>query len=282
MGSPSAQATLDPSFPTCEGQPWSAARLLFPPKGGAPDRPAGFGHVSLASRGPVYSPGVTGSGAMTEPSPVELLRPADLAAGVPYAYAATTRGRALCVFTAGACPLDGSASTVARGDVRAQADQVMANLRTVPCTRPERGSTTSSRPRCTSPVATARISRLSGTSYTATSGRTNLLTPWSVSPSSAIPTSSSRWRPSRRSRNNSKDGSELSWRARRTMGPRSAHVSTNVSRLNRIEAQFRACAISPSAAPIHPRTDHRSHEEQNLMIRDHICAQLQCSGQNDP
>ena len=66
---------------------------------------------------------------MTEPPPVELLRPADLAAGVPHAYAATTRGRPLCVFTAGACPLDGSASTVASGDVRAQADQVMANLR---------------------------------------------------------------------------------------------------------------------------------------------------------
>ncbi|MGO9857602.1 MAG: RidA family protein [Acidimicrobiales bacterium] len=66
---------------------------------------------------------------MTEPTPVELLRPADLAAGVPYAHAATTRGRALCVFTAGACPLDGSAATVAPGDVRAQADQVMDNLR---------------------------------------------------------------------------------------------------------------------------------------------------------
>ena len=66
---------------------------------------------------------------MKEPPPVELMRPADLAAGVPYAYAATTRGRALCVYTAGACPLDESASVVAPGEVRAQADQVMANLR---------------------------------------------------------------------------------------------------------------------------------------------------------
>ena len=66
---------------------------------------------------------------MTEPPPVELLRHADLAAGVPYAYAATTRGRPLLVFTAGACPLDGSGSTVGAGDVEAQAEQAMANLR---------------------------------------------------------------------------------------------------------------------------------------------------------
>jgi enamine deaminase RidA (YjgF/YER057c/UK114 family) len=66
--------------------------------------------------------------AMTVPRPVELFRPAALAAGVPYAYAATTRGRSLCVFTAGACPLDESASTVAAGDVSAQAQQVMTNL----------------------------------------------------------------------------------------------------------------------------------------------------------
>jgi len=66
---------------------------------------------------------------MTEPAPVELLRPADLAARVPYAYAATTRSRSLLVFTAGACPLDESGSTVGAGDVEAQAEQVMANLR---------------------------------------------------------------------------------------------------------------------------------------------------------
>jgi len=66
---------------------------------------------------------------MTEPSPVELLRPADLAAGVPYAYAATTGGRPLLVFTAGACPLDETGSTVCVGDVVGQAEQVMVNLR---------------------------------------------------------------------------------------------------------------------------------------------------------
>jgi enamine deaminase RidA (YjgF/YER057c/UK114 family) len=72
--------------------------------------------------------GVTGSGAMTE-QPVELVRSVDLAAEVPYAYVATTKGRSLCVFTAGACPLDASGSTVKAGDVVAQADQAMANLR---------------------------------------------------------------------------------------------------------------------------------------------------------
>ena len=64
---------------------------------------------------------------MPEP-PVELRRPEALAPGVPYAYAATTAGRPLLVFTAGACPLDGSGTIVAPGDVVAQAEQVMANL----------------------------------------------------------------------------------------------------------------------------------------------------------
>jgi enamine deaminase RidA (YjgF/YER057c/UK114 family) len=67
---------------------------------------------------------------MPELPPVELLRPADRAAGVPYAYAATTMGRPLLVFTAGACPLDRSGSTVGVGEVDVQAEQAMANLRT--------------------------------------------------------------------------------------------------------------------------------------------------------
>jgi enamine deaminase RidA (YjgF/YER057c/UK114 family) len=66
---------------------------------------------------------------MSVPPPVELHRPADLAAGVPYAYAAVTRGRTAVVFTAGACPLDGSAATIAAGDVEGQAEATMANLR---------------------------------------------------------------------------------------------------------------------------------------------------------
>ncbi len=56
-------------------------------------------------------------------------RSSDLAAGVPYAYAAVTRGRPLLVFTAGACPLDGAGATVAPRDVVAQAEAAMGNLR---------------------------------------------------------------------------------------------------------------------------------------------------------
>jgi enamine deaminase RidA (YjgF/YER057c/UK114 family) len=56
--------------------------------------------------------------------------PTRLAAGVPYAYAAVTRDRPVLLFTAGACPLDGAGTTVAPGDVVAQAEAVMANLRT--------------------------------------------------------------------------------------------------------------------------------------------------------
>ena len=41
--------------------------------------------------------------------------PTDLAAGVPYAYAAVTGDQALLVFTAGACPLDDAGSTVVVG-----------------------------------------------------------------------------------------------------------------------------------------------------------------------
>jgi enamine deaminase RidA (YjgF/YER057c/UK114 family) len=67
---------------------------------------------------------VSGDGA------VRLVRSPDLAAGVPYAYAAVTEPAARLVVTAGACPLDGTGATVAVGDVAGQAEQVMANLRT--------------------------------------------------------------------------------------------------------------------------------------------------------
>ena len=60
-------------------------------------------------------------------SGIELVRPPQLAARVPYAYAAVADpGR--MVFTAGACPLDEDGRTVAIGDVAGQARQVMANL----------------------------------------------------------------------------------------------------------------------------------------------------------
>jgi enamine deaminase RidA (YjgF/YER057c/UK114 family) len=57
-------------------------------------------------------------------------RSTGLAAGLAYAYAAVTADRPLLVFTAGACPLDGAGSVVAPGDVAAQAEAAMGNLRT--------------------------------------------------------------------------------------------------------------------------------------------------------
>ena len=56
-------------------------------------------------------------------------RPTGLAPGVPYAYAAVTSDRPLLVFTAGASPLDSAGATVAPGDVVAQAEAAMGNLR---------------------------------------------------------------------------------------------------------------------------------------------------------
>ena len=60
---------------------------------------------------------------------VHLVRVRALAPDVPYAYASVALPGAL-VFTAGACPLDEEGRVVAPGDVQAQAEQVMANLRT--------------------------------------------------------------------------------------------------------------------------------------------------------
>ncbi|MBA3249515.1 MAG: RidA family protein [Geodermatophilaceae bacterium] len=60
---------------------------------------------------------------------VRLLRSAQLTSRAPYAYAAVAEGVSALVFTAGACPLDGNGATVAVGDVRGQAEQVMTNLR---------------------------------------------------------------------------------------------------------------------------------------------------------
>ena len=58
-----------------------------------------------------------------------LVRSTDLTDEAPYAYAAITARGARLVFTAGACPLDAAGETVAPGDVAAQAEQVMQNLR---------------------------------------------------------------------------------------------------------------------------------------------------------
>lgn len=64
----------------------------------------------------------------SEPA-ITFIRPPQLTAKAPYAYAAVT-GPGQLVFTAGACPLDVDGNTVAVGDVAGQAHQVMTNLRT--------------------------------------------------------------------------------------------------------------------------------------------------------
>lgn len=60
-------------------------------------------------------------------SQVELIRAPALSQQVPYAYAARVPGG--LVFTAGACPLGEAGEVVHAGDVAAQAEVVMANLR---------------------------------------------------------------------------------------------------------------------------------------------------------
>jgi enamine deaminase RidA (YjgF/YER057c/UK114 family) len=61
---------------------------------------------------------------------VSLVRAPGLSQQAPYAYAAAVTAGARLVHTAGACPLDADGRTVAPGDVPAQAEQVMTNLRT--------------------------------------------------------------------------------------------------------------------------------------------------------
>jgi len=61
---------------------------------------------------------------------VKLVRSTDLTDKAPYAYAAVAPPGARLIFTAGACPLDAAGETVAPGDIAAQAEQVMQNLRT--------------------------------------------------------------------------------------------------------------------------------------------------------
>lgn len=67
---------------------------------------------------------------MNEEPKVPLVRAADLASQVPYAYAAVAPPGRRLVFTAGACPLNAAGEIVAPGDVAAQATQVIDNLET--------------------------------------------------------------------------------------------------------------------------------------------------------
>lgn len=84
--------------------------------------------VDLQTEDPVYRADVTGSGAMPDLHANDQRPTEELAAGVPYGYAAAAGEGSLLVFTAGACPLDAAGSIVA-GDVTAQAEVVMTNLR---------------------------------------------------------------------------------------------------------------------------------------------------------
>jgi len=64
-----------------------------------------------------------------ETSPaVELVRCPSLTDQVPYAYASVV-GEGRLVLTAGACPLDEGGEVVAPGDVTAQTERVVTNLR---------------------------------------------------------------------------------------------------------------------------------------------------------
>ncbi|MBV8993066.1 MAG: RidA family protein [Pseudonocardiales bacterium] len=62
-------------------------------------------------------------------TPIELVRPSTLASRATYAYAAVAHDVSRLVFTAGACPLDKNGIIVAVGDVSAQTERVMTNLR---------------------------------------------------------------------------------------------------------------------------------------------------------
>ena len=60
---------------------------------------------------------------------VDAVRPVELYAEAPYAYASVAPlGR--LIFTAGACPLDAQGRTVAPGDLEAQAEKAVAYLLT--------------------------------------------------------------------------------------------------------------------------------------------------------
>jgi enamine deaminase RidA (YjgF/YER057c/UK114 family) len=69
----------------------------------------------------------TQTGASRLRQPVKKIKPKELFAGAPYAYAAVASPGAL-VFAAGACPLDRAGTTVAVGDFEGQAKAAVRNL----------------------------------------------------------------------------------------------------------------------------------------------------------
>ena len=96
------------------------------------------------------------------PVTVQLVRAPRLYPGVPYAYASVAEPGAL-VFTAGACPLDENEMVIGAGDVRRQAQQVMANLT-----------------EALAAAGAALTDVLKTTVYVASGDRRNLLTAWDV------------------------------------------------------------------------------------------------------
>ncbi len=74
---------------------------------------------------------------VTTPSPIELVRAADLSDRAPYThvYAAVADDVSRLIFTAGACPLDKAGETVAIGDVEGQAEQVTVEVEAVAALR---------------------------------------------------------------------------------------------------------------------------------------------------
>lgn len=61
---------------------------------------------------------------------VSLIRSAELSDAVQYAYAATAPAGSRFIFLAGSCPLNTDGSTAGVGDVTAQAQKCIENLRT--------------------------------------------------------------------------------------------------------------------------------------------------------
>jgi enamine deaminase RidA (YjgF/YER057c/UK114 family) len=108
---------------------------------------------------------------MSSPALVTLHDAPGLNPDVPYAYSASVQPWAAAapqrirglLFTAGACPLDADGAVVAPGDVRTQAEQVMANLAAALA------------------AAGAGLSDvLKSTVYVATTDRADLQTAWDV------------------------------------------------------------------------------------------------------
>lgn len=69
------------------------------------------------------------AGVIAPRTPIELVRSSKLANRAAYAYAAVAHYVSRLIFTAGACPLDEDGVVVAVGDVAAQTERVMTNLR---------------------------------------------------------------------------------------------------------------------------------------------------------